>query len=124
MVTIRLRPHHLTIIEEHIYEADDVIARGLRNCRYSDAYIENERSLTWKILTERDCSVEIVPALDDLCICKPKKKRCFENDPEDHMAYMKTLGLELGHTYTARDIVKRIQDKREREDMFREAQRL
>lgn len=124
MVTIRLRPHHLPAIEDYMYRPKETVEE-LRNCDYSSEYIENERSTIWKVLTERDCRVEIVPSLDDLCRgCKPKRKRCFESDPEEHRQYMKDLGLAVGNPYSARDIVKRIQDKREIRGVFAEAQRL
>ncbi|MFA5084586.1 MAG: DUF1284 domain-containing protein [Candidatus Paceibacterota bacterium] len=126
MATIRLRPHHLTAIEDYLYRPKETVEQ-LRNCGYSSEYIENERSTIWKILTERDCMVEIVPSLDDLCrACQPselKKLSCHSNDTEAHMAYMKDLGLAVGKPYAARDIVKRIQDRREIRNIFAEAQR-
>lgn len=124
MVTIRLRPHHLPAIEDNMYNPAAEMAEGLRNCDYSSEYIKNERSTIWKILTERDCMVEIVPSLDDLCrVCQPKRLRCFQNDPAGVMGYMESLGLQIGKQYSARDIVRKIQDKREINMVFREAQR-
>ncbi|MFH1064922.1 MAG: DUF1284 domain-containing protein [Nanoarchaeota archaeon] len=123
MTTIRLRPHHLPAIEDYMYKPEETV-EGLKNCGYTSEYIENERSTIWKILTERDCMVEIIDSIDDLCKpCKPKRKRCFENDPEEHRQYMENLGLEVGHTYSGRDIITRIQDNKERISMFREAAR-
>lgn len=123
MVTIRLRPHHLTAIGDYIYSPWETV-EGLKNQGYSSEYIENERRTIWKILTEKDCKVEIVPALDDLCrACHPKRMRCFQNDPAGVMGYMEELGLHVGGTYLGRDIVRKIQDTREIQRAFREAQR-
>lgn len=127
MVKIRLRPHHLPAIEDYMYNPAETIAESLRNCEFTSEYIKNESSIIWKVLTERDCMVEIVPSLDDLCrACNPselKKPSCHSNDTGAHIAYMQNLGLAVGKPYSARDIVSRIQDRRERESMFREAQR-
>ncbi|MDD4878754.1 MAG: DUF1284 domain-containing protein [Candidatus Nanoarchaeia archaeon] len=122
MVTIRLRPHHLTAIEDYLYRPKETV-EGLKNCGYSQEYIDNERDTIWKILTDKDCKVEIVPALDDLCrACRPKRLRCFQNDPAGVMGYMDSLRLQVGKPYSARDIVRKIQDKYEINRAFREAQ--
>ncbi|MFA5084584.1 MAG: DUF1284 domain-containing protein [Candidatus Paceibacterota bacterium] len=109
---IRIRPHHLLAIEDHLYRFGLTVDQ-LHDSAYSNEFVSNEIKIMRKIIKKQGCMVEIVPSIDDLCICKPKRARCFDNDPLKYISYLLALNIEVGGMYSGNELVEKIRELNE-----------